>query len=130
MTETNKRSNKRVATPRMAMIASDGTSHASYIEDISTGGALLHVVDLDQAQFAPGETVEVLIDEISPLTGRVIRIDPPIVAIEFSGLDEGPRAAGGRDHGPSGEVRPHRPGCGGGLGDNGRSTLVRLRDLR
>jgi len=88
MTETNKRSNKRVPTPRMAMIASDGTSHASYIEDISTGGALLHVVDLDQAQFAPGETVEVLIDEISPLTGRVIRIDPPIVAIEFSGLDE------------------------------------------
>jgi len=62
--------------------------HASYVEDISTSGALLHIADRDESVFQPGEHVDLEVDEMTPVSGDVVRSDPPIVAVNFTGIDE------------------------------------------
>jgi len=91
MTETEKRSKKRINTPRMALISSEDKSHAVYIEDISASGASLHLADKSESEgqrFENGEQVDVMIDEISPVKGRVVRVEATNVIVEFTDLDE------------------------------------------
>jgi|GEM_PF-2770496 len=84
----NRRLAKRVTTRRMAHISAAETSHASYVEDISTGGASLHIADQDVAMFEVGEPVNVEVDEMTPVPGDIVRVDPPIVAVAFTDIDQ------------------------------------------
>jgi hypothetical protein len=86
--DSNRRLAKRVTTRRMALIAAAGKSHASYLEDISTSGASLHIADRDMSMFEVGEHVELAVDEMTPVPGDVVRVDPPIVAVTFTGIGE------------------------------------------
>ncbi len=91
MKNIEKRQFKRVVTPRMAMILASDRSYASYIEDISISGVRLCFASdyrRDNAPIVVGETVDVLVDEMSPLKGAVVRITEPVVVIDFDGLDE------------------------------------------
>ncbi|MDA0664609.1 MAG: PilZ domain-containing protein [Proteobacteria bacterium] len=89
--DSNRRLAKRVTTRRMALIAAAGKSHASYLEDISTSGALLHIADQDLSMFELGEPVELAVDEMTPVPGNVVRVSPPIVAVNFTGINEDDR---------------------------------------
>jgi hypothetical protein len=85
---SKRRVTKRVTTRRMALIEGAGKSHASYLEDISTSGASLHIADNDASVFEPGEPVELQVDEMTPVSGDVVRSNPPIVAVRFRDVGE------------------------------------------
>ncbi|NKB56465.1 MAG: hypothetical protein GKS00_09025 [Alphaproteobacteria bacterium] len=85
---------KRVVTPRMAMVTSPERSYAAYIEDISVSGVRLHFANdyrRDNTPVVIGETVDVLIDEMSPLKGLIVRSVEPVLVIDFTELDEAGR---------------------------------------
>lgn len=85
---------KRVVTPRMAMVTSPDCSYAAYIEDISISGVRLHFANDTRRAKTPvaiGETVDVLIDEMSPLRGVVVRGTDPVLVVDFQDLDDAGR---------------------------------------
>ena len=91
METIEKRQYKRVVTPRMAMVLTADKSYASYIEDISISGVRLCFANdyrRYNTPFEVGETVDVLVDEMSPLKGAIVRITEPVVVIDFDGLDD------------------------------------------
>ena len=75
---------KRVNLPRL--IASETSDHPAYLEDICLGGVQLRNADADDfaADLQVGDTVDIDIEDLSPLRGSVVRIAEPMVAITFS----------------------------------------------
>lgn len=91
MGDTEQRRYKRVVTPRMAMVTSPDCSYAAYIEDISISGVRLHFANDYRRENTPviiGESVDVLIDEMSPLRGVVVRSTDPVLVVDFVELDD------------------------------------------
>ena len=90
-TRPDNRSRKRVAMQRMAFARAGDKAHAGITTDISAGGAAVQLVDPSgkaENPFEDDEEVELLIDEMSPLAGRIVRALEDRVAVEFLGVDD------------------------------------------
>lgn len=84
--QSEKRSHKRVLIARLALIAFADDRHEAYVEDISLSGVQLRnaapEVPFD-VQFEVGSEVALEIEDLSSLTGTVVRIAEPMIAIAF-----------------------------------------------
>lgn len=81
-----KRSHKRVAIPRLALIANADVSCDAYVEDISLSGVQLRNADHEtsfEGSFSVGTEVALEIEKMSSLSGNVVRISEPMLAIMF-----------------------------------------------
>lgn len=84
--QSEKRHYKRVLVARLALIASADESHSAYVEDISLNGVQLRNAESDTAfgdKFAIGDEVALEIEDMSSLSGSVVRLAEPMIAVTF-----------------------------------------------
>jgi len=77
----------RIGLSKSAMAKSEFKVLEGKLEDISANGASMSFsvpVDGDQGLFKRGDSVEIIIDDLSSLAGWVVRCDNKTVAIEFT----------------------------------------------
>jgi len=80
-----KRSHKRVLIPCLAVIAVDEEHDTAYVEDISISGVQLRNADNEgfNEHFEIGNLVDLEIEDLSSLSGSVVRITEPMLAVQF-----------------------------------------------
>lgn len=84
--QSEKRSHKRVLIARLALIASAEDRHEAYVEDISLSGVQLRNAAPEvsfEGLFVVGSEVALEIEDMSSLSGTVVRIAEPMIAIVF-----------------------------------------------
>ena len=84
--QSEKRGHKRVLIARLAIIASADERHEAYVEDISLSGVQLRNAAPEisfEGRFVVGAEVALEIEDMSSLTGTVVRIAEPMIAIVF-----------------------------------------------
>ena len=89
--QSEKRHYKRVQTPRLAVIASAAEHRDAFVEDISVGGVQLRNADAESDfsdQFHVGDQVDIEIEDMSPLTGCVVRVKEPMMALTFPARED------------------------------------------
>ncbi len=86
------RTRLRVQIGKVAFAKGDGVSVGGVLDDISAKGAAISfgspLAESDDG-FARGDAIEVVVDEMTTLTGWVVRAEENGVAVEFTHDDEG-----------------------------------------
>ena len=81
----------RVQIGKVAFARGNGVSVGGVLDDISANGASISFgspLDDENISFARADAVEIVVDEMTTLTGWVVRSDQNGIAIEFTHDDE------------------------------------------
>jgi len=88
----DKRTRKRVSVTKSAYAKNDLKSCIGELEDVSASGALVRFLEPLKAgdpKFAEGEGIDILIKQMTGLSGWVVRASDTEVAVEFAHDKEG-----------------------------------------
>ncbi len=80
------RNRNRVHLDKMVFVKSGATAHAGLLKDISSGGAAMELVNPTgkvENPFVKNDSVDIEIDGIDSLRGKVVRVAEAEVAVAF-----------------------------------------------